>query len=105
MWSAIEKIVNNLFAFLLSLWESFQTWIVDLFCGVLEFVLSFFSSLVAAIPVPSVFTGNSDFWSSIPGQGLYIINQLKIPTVLLILAAAYGIRFLINLIPSWATRV
>jgi hypothetical protein len=44
-------------------------------------------------------------WTSLPSQMIYILNECGVDNLIAVLVAAMGIRLLLNLIPSWATRV
>lgn len=96
--------LKSLTDWFLILWETVKTWVLDAVYSVFDAVLSFFQALVVAIPVPSEFTVPS-LWSSFSPQTQWILGHLQITAVLGIIAAAWGVRFMLNLIPSWATRV
>ena len=105
MWAVIQKIITNFFQFFLDAFNAIRDWFVDLIYFVFDSILSFFQSIIHGIPVPAIFTSNADFWSSTPGQFLYLFHACKLDVCLAIIAAAYGIRFAMNLVPSVFTRV
>ena len=88
---------------ILSLFELVKSWIFDASYAVFDAVLSVFQSIITSIPVPSSWASVTP-WAGLSPQALWVLDKLQIVTVLSILAAAWGIRFLMNLIPSWATR-
>jgi len=85
-------------------WDSFKTFFSDFWYGLFDSVLSAAQGLITSIPIPDALK-NIDIWGGLPSQALYILDKLHIVTVLGIIAAGYGVRFALNLIPSWATRV
>ena len=70
----------------------------DKLCSLAEFCVS-------AISLPGELVTGFFNWAGLPDQLLYILNAIGLPTILTMLAGAYGVRFLLNLIPSWLTRV
>lgn len=69
--------------------------------GILSMITVFFQSLNMANALGSYVAD----WSGLPSQMGYVIGQTGLPSCIALLLAAVGIRMLINLIPSWATRV
>lgn len=69
----------------------------DTFCTLVEYA-------IGLISLPANLTTNLFDWAGLPPQLLYILNAIGIPTCLGIVSSAYLVRFLLNLIPSWATR-
>lgn len=70
----------------------------DVFCSLVEFAVSL-------IEIPGNVASGLFNWAGLPGQVLYVINAIGLSACLSILASAYLIRFTLNLIPSWLTRV
>lgn len=100
----VVNIIKDFWDWIAALWETFTTWFSGLVVDVITVLLGWASSAVNAIPVPSVLQ-NFDPWSWVNPQAAYLLDVLKIPECLLIVAAAWAVRFALNLIPSWATRV
>lgn len=44
-------------------------------------------------------------YALIPSQAVYVMQSIGFPQFVTIIASAYALRFLLNIIPSWATRV
>lgn len=104
IYHQFTKLIDTLATWVGSFFKAFFSAIGDFFYAIWDFFLSLFSSMVSAIPVPASWsTGN--LYDSLPGQTLWFLNQIGFTTFLLIIFGAYGVRFLLNLIPSWATRV
>lgn len=72
-----------------------------IFDGFLSVVHAFVSSLDLSV---LVFTQYAQ-WADLPTQAIYLVNQLGLPQGASLIAAALGIRLLLNLIPAAATRV
>ena len=71
----------------------------------IEGLLTIVETMVSAIDVSSIITTSLAQWDVLPGPMLYLINSMGIPPALSIVGYAYGIRFLLNLIPASLTRV
>ena len=71
------------------------------FDGVLTVITGFFTALNFANVASSYICD----WSGLPSQLGYVIGAIGMPSCLSLLVGAVSIRMLINLIPSWATRV
>lgn len=101
--------VNDFIQFLknsaISIWNTVTGWLLDVVYFVFDGLLTVIESLVSAIPVPAAITSNGSPWSGLPSQFYAFASALELPTCLAIFAAAYGIRFLLNLIPGALTRV
>jgi hypothetical protein len=93
--------------------ETGFTWILDGFITLLQFVVfTIFDGLLQvvetalnAIDFSSMVFNYAATWSHLPTQLIWLINAVGLPQCFAILGAAYLVRLLINLIPSWATRV
>lgn len=89
------------------------TWLLDGAKYVLQFVI--YSLLDGLLTVITLVFQGLDLtnrlgtyvcdWSGLPSQMGYVIGQCGIPACIAVLMGAISIRVLINLIPSWATRV
>lgn len=81
----------------------------DILMGVLYLIVEGFltivETMVSAIDVSSIITDSLTQWNVLPGPMLYLINAIGIPPALAIVGYAYGIRFLLNLIPASLTRI
>lgn len=100
----VHRIISFFADFFVSAWDAVKDWCVNVVFDVYDANLTMLESVINAIPVPDSFTSNLDFWSGLPGQAFYILGLLKIHIVLAVIFGAYTVRFLLNLIPSWATR-
>lgn len=98
MWQALK----SFFYWVLSpLWD-FIKWCVselfDIFCLLV-------SSILSMISLPVELTGSLFDYSGLPGPVLYILHQIGFATCVTMLLSALTVRVLLNLIPSWLTRV
>ena len=73
----------------------------SIFDGILIVIESFFNTL----DLSSIAFSYAAQWSNLPPQSIWFLNEIALPQALTILAGAYIIRLLLNLIPTWATRV
>lgn len=93
--------------------ETGFTWILDglillvqfVFFTIFDGILSVVEAFIAAINLSSVAVNYAAGWSHLPTQLIWLINATGLPQCVALLGAAYLIRLLLNLIPSWATRV
>ena len=105
--------ISNFFNDIGNIFTSFFTWlakaIVAIVSGVLYVVLDGFFTVclgvVSAIDLSTLITGQFAQWGLLPEQLIYLINITGIPQGLAMVGYAYGIRMLLNLIPSAITRV
>ena len=107
---------HKLWSFLDAFWDGIVFvfhFILDAIVYIIGTIVYYiYAALLATIEVfiNSIDTATLSFfddtnpWSELPVQVIYILNILDFPTLLTMLAASYLIRFLLNLIPSWATR-
>jgi len=72
--------------------------VVDLFCSAIE-------GLINLVDFPSLAFSQAAMWANVDPNAIYIIDQLMIPECCAMIATAYAVRFTLNLIPSWATRI
>lgn len=97
-------------------WETVNAiahWCLDGFILLLQFVFySIFDGLLLIIEgffsmldLSSIAMNYSATWTSLPPQSVWLMNQIGLPQGLSLLAGAFIIRLLLNLIPSWGTRV
>ena len=109
--------LNQIWEFLLQVWEKLygiQLWlckqILNLCCEVVYFLLKVCFTAVLTIINGIDFAGVQildafNSWDLLPDQVIYILDQLSFGMCLTMLASAYGIRLLLNLIPAAFTRV
>jgi len=68
----------------------------------------FFDILLALISVIDISSVVQNFilqMTGMPPQMIYLINAANLPTAITCILSAYGIRFLLNLIPAAFTRI
>ena len=78
-----------------------KTIIFSVVDGFLTVITTFFS----LIDLSAVLSNIVLDWAGLPGAMIYVVNAVSIPQCLTIIAAAIGIRMLINLIPAAFTRI
>jgi hypothetical protein len=99
-----------------SFWSWVETgflWLLHAFIALLQFVfftildgvLSIVEGLLSALDFSSIAFSYAASWSSLPTQLIWFLGAVGLPQCFALLGAAYLLRLLINLIPSWATRV
>lgn len=109
-------IINAIIKALSSLWDAFKhliIWFLDVVVGILKSIFYwFFDQLCTFVlwVINGIDLQNfslSDFmnWAGLPPQLTYILNACGFSTCLTMVSSALLIRLLLNLIPSWATRV
>ena len=88
---------------------SFWDWLLSVFQKIIDFpytvfdsVLTFAENQIASFDVPFL---ELDIFGFLPDAALYVLKALDFPICLSIMFSAMGVRFLLNLIPSWGTRV
>lgn len=109
--------LNKIWLFLLEVWErlyAVQEWVLEkllnLICDIGYWFLDLVFSVVLGIINAIDFAGVSALqtfthWGLLPDSAIYFLSQLSFGTCLTMLAAAYGIRLALNLIPASLTRV
>jgi len=75
--------------------------LIDIFYFFFDNFLSLTSSAITSIQVPQSYFD----WYSADGHILYVLVQSGFFELLALIGAAFLVRLLLNLIPSWATRV
>lgn len=70
----------------------------DKFCMLIEFIFSILS-------LPGDLMMGAFDWAGLPGPVLYVLNAVGLSSGISILTSALGARMLLNLIPSWASRI
>jgi len=110
--SGFGVIIDWLWSFWLLVEKGF-TWVINGFFLLIRFTLfSIFDGLLvviegffSALDLSSIAFNYAAAWGGLPTQLIWLITVTGIPQCLTLLGAAYMIRLLLNLIPSWATRV
>ncbi|MBF0330158.1 MAG: DUF2523 domain-containing protein [Nitrospirae bacterium] len=108
--------MNAIINFFASFWEflkSALSWTVGALGDVMQGVLSVFFegffaivyALVASLDLGTYTLSLASTWGALPTQAVYLLNAIGIPQGLTMLAYAYGIRLILNLIPASITRV
>ncbi|MBT9168236.1 MAG: hypothetical protein DDT19_01581 [Syntrophomonadaceae bacterium] len=88
------------------------TWLLDALVFILKAILYLFidglllavEGFVSALDFSAVVFQWAAGYSFIPPQAIYVMVAIGFPQFVTMIAAAYGVRLLLNLIPSWATR-
>lgn len=104
-WSYILNFFNALF--------NVFSWVLDavvyVFLNIPYYLFKMFLSvvygLVSLLNVGSLAVDITTGWGLLPPQLGYLIGQVGLDVGLSMLALAYGIRFVLNLIPGALTRV
>lgn len=91
----IEWVLNAV----LELFTSVFFFFYDIFLGFLENILT--SDFMTNSSVQTALSS----WSNLPPTALYLVGELNIHLMASAIAAAYGLRFLINILPASLTRV
>ncbi len=97
-WSTIVQVVQWFVNGILYALEYCVYFVLD---GVFTSILA----VISLIDVSTLITSSAVAWGLIPTQLAYFVNAVNIPQGIAIIAAGYGIRMGLNLIPSWITRV
>lgn len=99
-------------SFIYSFFGALGTWALNgikwVFCWIpytiFDGILTAIQSIFGSFSLASLVTSSTLNWAGCPPQAIWLLNQLCLPTCLGMILAALGIRKLIDLIPSWATR-
>lgn len=70
----------------------------DKICSLIEYI-------VGIIQLPGDIMMGAFEWSGLPGPMLYILNAIGLSAGISIIISAITGRMLLNLIPSWASRI
>lgn len=108
----MDRIINYLISLVQSilgwfgkLWDAFKGWCLDSIFNIFDSIVSVFETLISGIPVPDSWASGASVWGNIGSDAIWICNALYLPLCITIILAAWGIRFLLNLIPAAFTRV
>jgi hypothetical protein len=102
--------------FITSFWDAIETafsWLLDGFLYLVVTVFYWFydgfltliAALISTIDLSSLGFTEFSLWLDLPLELIYMINQFGLPQCASIIAGAYSIRLILNLIPSTLTRV
>lgn len=97
-WVSLQEVLSWMLDGIIFLLEHIFFLILDGFLLVIE-------SLFTLIDFSTVVFSSIAQWSSMPTQLIWLINQLALPQCLALVVSALTIRVLLNLIPTWATRI
>lgn len=101
-WESLKALLGEFVVWILTpiynVLKSFFLWLWDL-------ILTFVSWILNALPFDEDLFDISFIWDAIPDTLLWMLNELEFDKGFLILVTAIGIRLLLNLIPTWATRI
>lgn len=96
------EIMKNIFLWAFDLIvDVLKTAVFFIFDGALAVIQAFLS----ALDLGSYALSYASYWGALPSQLVYLLNACMVPQALTLLAGAYTIRFIINLIPGAFTRV
>lgn len=111
----MDDVIKYLVALFGNLWAAASKWFSEAFKGVLDYVTDFFFNILDWVlkhfedllpkEMPSFWPDAQALWSGLPSTLWYYINALEIDKACLIIGFAYLIRFTLNLIPSFLTRI
>ncbi len=105
----LKDFINSFFSYL---WDGFL-WLAEAVGEILGFLLyTIFDGLLtviylfaSAVDLSAVAFNMAAEYSSLPTQLIWIINQVNFPQFVAYISGAIIVRMIINLIPTWATRV
>lgn len=98
-WGQVVDVLTWIFGTIITVLSDILYFIVDGILLVIEAAIQAIDFTV--LESMNAFSG----WDLLPPQVIYILDVMDIGTCLSVLAAAYGIRLLLNLIPAAFTRV
>lgn len=99
------SLAKNILNWFNELWEAVKGWCLDAIYNTFDGVLTFFQVLIDGIPVPASWSSGTSVWGQLGSDVIWFANALHLPLAIGIIVAAWGIRFLLNLIPAALTRV
>jgi len=109
MFDFAINFINNFFT---KLWDLFKLLIDAIFTALGTFLymlwdgfLFVVTNLISTLDLSSLAFTQYASWANIPDQLTYLVNQLALPQCASIVGGAILIRMILNLIPTWATRV
>lgn len=100
--SLIEKAVNLVEWLFLSVISG----LADVFFFLIDITLTVITTLIEAIDFSQISALQAfNNWNLLPTQVIWILDYMNFAQCLTLLAGAYGIRLLLNLIPAAVTRI
>lgn len=105
MWSEIQQLITSVYEFFAGIFTAFKDWVLDIVFYIFDKVLSVVETFIRTIDFPEIWNTYSNIWSFLPDQFLYLFHQVKLDVCIAIIAGAYTVRFLLNLIPGVFTRI
>jgi hypothetical protein len=108
----LSPIMSFLNSFI-SIINSFVLWIANALTAILwgslyiimDGLLTVIVGIVGLIDVSTIVTSLASSWGIVPPVVIWFINQCGFPQAVALIAYAYGIRMLLNLIPAEFTRI
>ena len=98
LWNAIVHALVWCLDVITNVLQSMLNYVVDKICGFVEWVVSHISFNV------TLFTDGLN-WLGLPTQALYVMKHIGVDQCLFMVSTAMLIRLLMNLIPSWLSRI
>lgn len=98
IWDAIIGLAEWFFGLVKDVFTAVWDMAIDAVCFVLDETLDFVVSMVLSVDV-GMFSGSLGTWSSLPSQVLNVIGLIGLGDCFAIIAAAIGIRLVLQLIP------
>lgn len=74
-------------------------------CIFIDGVLTVIEALIASISLGSIGAVAVAQWAALPPQLVWLISALGLADALAIVGSAYGVRFMLNLIPASISRI
>lgn len=106
IWLFLESLPDKFLDLFQWLFDSIYEFFTALPYWLFDLVLTVIESIIEAIDWSTMSAFESfNEWGLLPDQLLWILNYLNFSQCLTILAGAYGIRLLLNIIPAAVTRV
>ena len=106
-FSWLYTTITGFFYWLLSLFtnliSAFLTMLKDLFIWLFDTLLGLGVAALNLVSVPTQFLDYASYWASLPSSTINLLGVLGIHTAFSIILMAYGIRFILRLIPYVGT--
>lgn len=101
MFDWLPEFVRNLLLWFADFVYTGIGWIIDLFFDISVFIIQ---GVLSLITLPGQLAFGAALWAGLPTNVVWLLDVLGFATIVNIIGGAYLVRFLLNLIPSWATR-
>lgn len=105
IYEFISKIWDYLYIALKWLFDAFMTGISEFFYLMVDGFFTAVETFISGLDFSSYILNITGVWDLLPTQLSYIISQCGITQGLTMLAGAYTLRMLLNLIPAALTRI